>query len=123
MPESNNYSTARDTITAYVKACQAADVESLRGLFSHAAVMSGFYQGEFYIGSPEPFFDEVQGNPVPADSGHDYRGVITSTEIVGDIANVTLREREYMGSNFTNLFHLAIIDGAWLIVSKAYVDE
>ncbi len=118
MPESNNYVAARDTISAYVKACEAADAESLRGLFSHAVVMSGFY-----IGSPEPFFDEVQGNPVPADSGHDYRGVITSTEIVGDIANVTLREREYMGSNFTNLFHLAIIDGAWLIVSKAYVDE
>jgi hypothetical protein len=48
---------------------------------------------------------------------------MTSSEIIGNIANVTLKEKGYLGLNFTNLFQLARIDGAWLIVSKAYVDE
>ena len=85
--------------------------------------MSGFYEGEFYIGSPDIFFDEVHNNPSPSSTGAEYIGEITSSEIIGNIANVTLREKGYLGLNFTNLFQLAYIDGSWLIVSKAYVDE
>ena len=85
--------------------------------------MSGFYEGEFYIGSPDMFFDEVRDNPGPSVTGAEYVGKITSSAIIGSIANVTLKEKGYLGLDFTNLFQLAHIDGSWLIVSKAYVDE
>jgi hypothetical protein len=73
-------------------------------------MMSGFYDGEFYIGSPDLFFDEVRDNPSPENTGAEYVGEITSSEIIGDIASVTLKEKGYLGLNFSNLFQLAHID-------------
>lgn len=69
------------------------------------------------------FFDEVRDNPSPSSIGAEYIGEITSSEIIGNIASVTLREKGYLGLDFTNLFQFACIDDVWLIVSKVYVDE
>lgn len=85
--------------------------------------MSGYINGEYYSGSPEPFFDEVRDNPSPASTGAEYIGEIISVEEFGDIANVVLKEEGFLSANFINLFQLICIDGTWLIVSKAYVDE
>ena len=123
MNETKSTSTPSETINQYIEATRIGNVETMRSLFSPAAVMSGFYEGEFYIGSPDYFFDEIKDNPSPSSTGAEYIGEITSSEIIGNIASVTLREKGYLGLDFTNLFHLACIDGAWLIVSKAYVDE
>ena len=123
MNETKSTSTPLETINQYIEATRIGNVETMRSLFSPAALMSGFYGGEFYIGSPGYFFDEVKDNPSPSSTGAGYIGEITSSEIIGNIASVTLREKGYLGLDFTNLFHLAYIDGAWLIVSKAYVDE
>ncbi len=123
MSDSKKLSTPQEIITGYVEACRNGDIEKLRSLFSPSALMSGFYEGEFYIGSPDIFFDEVRDNPAPASTGVEYTGEITSSEIIGDIASVTLIEKGYMGLNFSNLFQLARIDGCWLIVSKTYIDK
>ena len=123
MNETKSTSTPLETINQYIEATRIGNVETIRSLFSPAALMSGFYEGEFYIGSPDYFFDEVKDNPSPSSTGAEYIGEITSSEISGNIASVTLREKESLGLDFTNLFHLACIDGVWLIVSKAYVDE
>ncbi|MGB5329564.1 MAG: nuclear transport factor 2 family protein [Gammaproteobacteria bacterium] len=123
MNETGSTTTPLETIHQYIEATRIGDVNKIRSLFSPAALMSGFYEGEFYIGSPEYFFDEVKDNPSPSSTGAEYIGDITSSEIIGNIASVTLKEKGYMGLDFTNLFQLACIDGAWLIVSKAYVDE
>lgn len=123
MNETGSTSTPLETIDQYIEATRIGDVNKIRSLFFPAALMSGFYEGEFYIGSPEYFFDEVKDNPSPSSTGAEYIGDITSSEIIGNIASVTLKEKGYMGLDFTNFFQLACIDGAWLIVSKAYVDE
>ena len=122
MPTSEKYTTPHDTIAVYVEACRAGDVKTLRSLFAANALMWGFYQGDYYLGSPQPFYDEVRDNPSPAETGIEYIGEITSVEQYGDIAQVTLREQGYLGADFTNLFQLALLDGDWLIVSKAYID-
>lgn len=123
MIESVSTSTPLETISHYIEATRNGDVVKMRSLFSSAALMSGFYEGEFYIGSPDFFFDEVRDNPSPSITGAEYGGEITSSEIFGNIASVTLKEKGYLGLDFTNLFQLARIDGVWLIVSKAYIDE
>lgn len=123
MTESNRISEPKKTISDYVEACRSGDVDKLRSLFSSSALMSGFIEGEFYIGSPEIFFDEVRDNPSPASTGSTYTGDITSFEKVGKIANVTLKENGYLGLKLTNFFQLACVNGIWLIVSKAYVDK
>ena len=84
--------------------------------------MSGFYEGEYYSGSPEVFFEEVLNNPGPSKTGQEYIGEITYTEVIGNIAQVTMKEKGYLGLSFSNLFHLACIDGEWFIISKTYID-
>ena len=113
----------RATITELVDACHAGDGDRLRGVFSQGALMSGYFNGVYYSGSPEPFYDEVRDNPAPASIGEEYIAEITSVEEYGDIANAILQEKNFLGANFINLYQLARVDGNWLIVSKAYVDK
>lgn len=108
------------TIEAYVEATRRGDVKTLKSLFVPAALMSGYYEGEFYSGSPDPFFDEVRDNPSPEESGENYEGKITYVEMFGEVAQVTMKERGYLGVNFTNL---ALVDDKWQILSKTYVDQ
>jgi len=120
---SNQFETPVQTIETLVEACRSGDVELLQSVFSDNALMTGYFGGEFYTGSPEMFYDEVRDNPSPASTGAEYIGEITSVEEYGDIANVTLQEKGFLGANFTNLFQLVRKDGNWLIYSKLYVDE
>lgn len=123
MHTTRKFSKPRETITELVEACYSGDVDRLRGVFGQGALMSGYYNGEFYSGSPQPFFDEVRDNPSPASTGAEYIGEIISVEEFGDVANVVLEEKGFLGANFINLFQLVCMDGSWLIVSKAYADE
>ena len=123
MNNSREFLNPRETITELVEACHSGDVDKLQGVCSPGALMTGYYNDEFYSGPPEPLYNEVRDNPSPAITGAEYVGEITSVEEYGDIANVILNEKGYLGSDFINLFQLVCIDGSWLIVSKAYVDE
>ena len=120
---SNKFTSPRKTIETLVDACRSGDVEKLQSVFSKKALMTGYFNGEFYSGSPELFYDEVRDNPSPASSGSEYNGEIISVEEYGDIANVTLQEKGFLGANFINLFQLVRVDGSWLIYSKLYVDK
>ena len=65
----------------------------------------------------------MRDKPSPAEAGTEYVGEITHTEVIGDIAQVTMKEQGYLGLNFTNLFHLARIGNTWMILSKTYIDS
>ena len=62
-------------------------------------------------------------NPIPYESGAAYSGDITTVEVSGDVAAVTLKEDGYFGDNYTNWFHLARLDGEWKIINKSYQNE
>ncbi len=113
----------REVIDEYVEACRVGSVDRLRAIFHPDALMSGYYGGEFYMGSPQPFYDEVGDSPSPTGTGAPYVGEITTVEVKGGCASVTLKETGFFGSDFTNWFRLAKLDGRWLILSKTYVDE
>lgn len=115
--------TPTDTINIYIEATRRGDVDKLQSVFAPGALMSGFFESEFYSGSPELFFEEVRDNPSPEETGNEYVGEITHNEIVGNTAQITMKEKGYLGANITNLFHLACINGSWLILSKTYTDE
>ena len=114
--------TPEKTMDMYIEATRRGDVEKLRSLFAPGALMSGFFEGEFYSGSPDVFFDEVRDNPSPNETGAEYSGEITHEEVVGQTAQMTMKEQGYLGADITNLFHLACLDGQWLILSKTYSD-
>jgi len=115
--------TPTETIEIYIEGTRSGDIAKLRSVFAPGALMSGFFEGEFYSGSPDLFFEEVQDNPSPVETGNEYVGEITHQEIVGSTAQVTMKEKGYLGADITNLFHLANVNGKWLILSKTYTDE
>ena len=123
MKQVRKQSSPESTITEYIEACRIGSVDRLQAIFHPNALMAGYLQGEFYIGSPKTFFDEVRDNPSPSDSGAAYTGEITSVETFGDVASVTLKENGYLGTGFTNWFHLARLNGNWKIISKSYQDQ
>ncbi len=120
---SNNYATPAKTIEAYVDACRTGDIDELKRIFHRSAIMSGHFEGEFYTGSPQFFFDEVRDNPLSPEAVSAYTAEITSEASYGKIANVTLKEIGYLSSyDLFNLFQLTWIGSERKMVSKSYCD-
>ncbi|MEM1433905.1 MAG: nuclear transport factor 2 family protein [Pseudomonadota bacterium] len=107
-------------ISNYVKACYTGDVALLKSLFHAEALMTGHSKRGFYLGSPEPFFANVAGQEPMSKTEAAYEGRITTVQVSGDIAAVTLEETGYFGRSYTDVFTLAKLDGEWKIVSKTY---
>jgi Putative lumazine-binding len=124
MSETSEAAEARAVIEEYVDACAAGSVARLQAIFHEQALMSGYMMGDYIMGSPEPFFQAVASPPpqAPPTTGN-YTGEITSVEVSGAVASVTLKEAGFMGMNFTDYFHLAKVDGNWLIISKTFNPE
>ena len=92
----------RAVLDAYIEACRVGDVDTLERIFHPDALMSGFWNGEFYAGSPQPFFDEVRDNPSMAETGAAYSAQAEIADVTGDVAMGTIRESGYFGEDFTN---------------------
>ena len=124
MSETNEAAEARAVIEEYIDACSTGSVERLRAIFHEQALMSGYMMGEYMMGSPEPFFQAVDNPPPEAPpTSSNYKGEITSVEVSGAVASITLKEVGFMGMNFTDYFHLAKVDGNWKIISKTFNPE
>ena len=123
MDQTEEAAHARAVIQEYVDACAAGSVERLRAIFHEDALMSGYMMGNYLMGSPEPFFQAVENPPPGAEAGGDYQAEITSVEISGSVASITLKEAGFMGINFTDYFHLAKVNGDWKIISKTFNPE
>lgn len=113
---------ARAVIEEYVAACRVRSVERLKAIFHPDAIMSGYLMEQQLVGSPQPFWDALVH--APADPpGARYEAQITSVDIVGRIASVTLKEQGFLGLSFTDYFHLVKIDGQWRIVAKTFTTQ
>jgi len=110
---------ARAVIEEYIEACRVRSVERLKAIFHPDALMSGYLMEQRLVGSPQPFYDAVQNAPADAARG-DYQADITSVDVTGQIASVTLEEKGFLGLQFTDYFHLVKVDGRWKILSKTF---
>ena len=119
----NEIENAKAVIQEYVNACTVRSVERLRAIFHENALMSGYMMGEYISGSPEPFFQAVENPPPDLPEGIEYEGNITTVEISGSIASITLKEAGFMGLNFTDYFHLTKVNDEWKIISKTFNQE
>lgn len=75
-------SASVDTIEHYIEATRRRGVDGLRDLSSLEALMSGFYEGEYYSASPEVFFAAVRDNPGLSETGQEYTGKTYMDEYV-----------------------------------------
>ena len=115
----NDDAAARAVIEEYVAACRTRSVQRLTAIFHRDALMSGYLMEQCLVGSPQPFYDAVQNAPADA-AGGDYQADITSVDVTGQIASVTLKEKGFLGLQFTDYFHLMKVDGRWTILSKTF---
>ena len=113
---------ARAVIEEYIEACRVRSVERLKAIFHPDALMSGYLMEQRLIGSTQPFYDALLHAPADP-SGSRYQGEITSVDVIGRIASVTLQEQGFLGLNFTDYFHLLKIDGQWKIVAKTFTTK
>ncbi len=114
----------RQAVQHYIDGSYLGSVETLRKVFHPKALMSGYLQGQLLIGTPEPFFSDVEKRPPMAETGAPYKAEIKSVDVAGPIASVKIVETGFFGvMNFTNFFQLLKEDGEWKIISKIFNSE
>lgn len=121
LPATQNEEQVRAVMQRYVQAVYEADIESLRDVFHGEAFMGGYLGDDLLMGTPEPFFADVGGRPSMAEERTQYTSEITSLEVQGRAASVTLREDGFFGTHrFVNYFTLIEVEGRWKIASKTF---
>ena len=114
----------RQAVQQYIDGSYSGSVDTLRKVFHSKALMAGYLQGQLVIGSPEPFFADIEKHPSMAKSGAPYKAEIKSVDVAGQIASVVLVETGFFGvMSFTDYFHLLKEHGEWKIISKTFTSE
>ena len=114
----------RKVVQQYIDGTYHGDVKALRDCFHPSAVMNGYLQDQLLIGSPEPFFENMENNPSMAEAGAPYKAEITFVDVVGNVASVTIKETGFAGTMaFTDYFHLIKGQDGWKIFSKTFTTE
>ena len=113
--------TVDEVINAYIQGTYKADVEMLQSVFHAQARMTGYLGDELLIGDPQPFIEDIGSQNSMENNGDPYEAEIVSKVVVGNIAEVTIRESGFRGSlKLEDHFHL-INDGTrWWIISKLF---
>ena len=111
----------RQVLQQYIDGSYSGSVDTLRKAFHSKALMAGYLQDQLVIGTPEPFFADVEKNPSMAESGAPYKAEIKSIDVAGQIASAILVETGFFGVlSFTDYFHLLKEHGEWKIISKTF---
>ncbi len=118
MNEPNEIEAVRRVIEQYIEGSKG-NLETLKAVFHADARMTGYLGSTLLLGTPQPFFDAVENAATP-ESLAEYKAEIRSIEVVGQAAIATLVETGFLGSDFTDFFHLIREDGSWKIISKTF---
>jgi len=122
MPSPNDYAAVRCVLEQYIEGSYTANTELLKRCFHPKALMSGYLEGQLDIGSPQPFYDELEATPSSKSSGENYQAEIGFIHIAGRMASAAIVEDNLLGMNYVNHFHLLKIEKHWRIISKIYID-
>jgi hypothetical protein len=114
----------RQVVQRYIDGSYSGSVDTLRKVFHPNALMAGYLQGQLVIGTPEPFFADIEKHPSMAGSNAPYKAEIKSVDVAGQIASVILVETGFFGvMSFTDYFHLLKEHGEWKIISKTFTSK
>jgi hypothetical protein len=114
----------RQVVQRYIDGSYSGDVDVLRKVFHPKALMAGYLQEQLVIGTPEPFFADIEKHPSMAKSGAPYKAKMKSVDVAGQIASVILVEKGFFGTmSFTDYFHLLKEHGEWKIISKTFTSK
>ncbi len=117
----NEQAMVKHILDSYAEAVFTGDAKTLREIFHPAAVMNGYLGDRLLIGDPQPFFDDIAGNPPMNETSPAFTWEFSAVHVSGRTATATLHEKGFFGAfDFVNYFHLLKLDGEWKIVSKTF---
>ena len=77
------YAAVRHLLQQYIEGSYTANVDLLKTCFHAEATMSGYLQAELDIGTPQPFYDELEAATSSREAGENYLGEIGFIDICG----------------------------------------
>ncbi len=101
----------RSVIDDYVDGVRRGDAALLADIFHPDAQMYGYLDGAPTNVPISAFFAMLGQFAAPADSGEQYRAVVTAITVGATAAIVELHEEDYLGRDFTDYFALLEVDG------------
>jgi hypothetical protein len=111
----------RQLLERFVDATYRGDVSVLRSSFHEKASMNGYLGSELLLGTPEPFYADIESHPSMADSGAPFEAQIEIVQVSDRTASVLVRETGFFGDGkFIDHFHLLKTDGEWRIITKTF---
>jgi Putative lumazine-binding len=110
----------RKVVDLYINGVRNGNVESLQQAFHPQASMFGWKGKDLFVTPIQGLFDYVAAMPAPAQSGEPTNFIITSVEVTGNAATVTMAMDAYHDHDFTDHFQLLKADDRWWIVSKLF---
>lgn len=116
--------TQMEEVTAvienYIEGTYKADLDLLKSTFHREARMTGYLGDRLLLGTPEPFFQDIQAHPSMFSNRDPYRAEIKSIVVTGRIASAVVQESGFFGEGrMETHFHLVRNDG-WKIISKVF---
>ncbi|MBT4889805.1 MAG: hypothetical protein HON65_09655 [Rhodospirillales bacterium] len=122
MPSPNEYAAVRAVLDNYIEGSYTANIKLLKSCFHPDALMSGFMEGVLDVGTPQPFYDELEAEMSSRDVGEAYHAEIAFIHIADPLASASIVEDNLLGNNYINHFHLMKVEGEWCMISKIYTD-
>lgn len=111
----------KDLMARYFDAVYRADTKELREIFHPQASMNGFLGENLLVGTPEPFYEDLESKPSMAQRGDDCRCVLQSVKVTGGIAEASLLVDGFYGAaTIEDHFHLLLVEGHWRILCKTF---
>lgn len=122
MSVSSEENGIREAISYYAEGTRTGRVEILKEGFHQHAILCGYLGDEMIAAPIEGFYDWINANPAPAETGEVFSCSILAIEVTGRVAAATIRETSHEGDVIDH-FHLLKDKDRWWIVSKLWDAE
>lgn len=101
----------------YIEGCTTGSVETLKKAFHDKCSMTGYINGDMYIGDIHGFYGMVEQMGVSPTEFHGQADVVA---LEGTVAVAHVAFENWHGLSFTDYHTLIKEDGKWSIIAKAY---
>lgn len=112
-----DYNAVLKVMNTYIDGCGKGDAGLLRQAFHEKAMMTGFLNGDLFMGSIEGFYS-IAAEYGPAGEGYKAQADIIALEETVAVAHVAMED--WHGCNFSDYHQLLKENGQWKIISKEY---
>ena len=110
----------RKVIDLYIEGVYKGSVETLQKAFHPQSTMFGWLGSDLYITPIQGLYDYIAATPIPAKSGEPTKFVISSIQVTGNAASVTLAMDTYHAHDFVDHFQLLKVEDRWWIICKLF---